>query len=289
MDNSPFTMVALAGLVVMMFSMGLGVRVADFLNVVRRPFPVAVGLLGQVFLLPVAAYLIAILFDLPPFMAIGLMIVAACPGGATSNAFSFLARGDVALSISLTAVSGALAFITVPLIVGFSVVVFSDQSTNISLSVIDTSLSILTTTLLPVAVGMAARAKVNFPWDKVKLSLFSLGLLFILGPSVFLVVGNFDVMRNALGATAGATVLLNISMVLIGFFLAAMCRLPENQRRTIALEVGLQNFGLAIVIIMIFLQDPRMLVPGLFYLPSMLLTGCAIVAYAHWMDRRRGN
>lgn len=274
--------VAVTGQVLLMFSMGLGLCVADFTRIVQQPLSFAVGIFGQILVLPVAAYLIAVVLGLPAYLAIGLMIIAACPGGTTSNAFSFMARGDVALSISLTAISGVLAFVTTPLIISTGLAVFADQSTDLALPFIRTSVRVILVTAVPVAIGMFVRAKINLPWNPIRLSLFIVALAAILFPSISLTVAipsisltvaNTELMRDALGLAALSAVTLNIMMLFAGWALAALFRLPRNQRKTIGLEVGLQNFGLAIVIIISFLDDPRLLITGLFYLPSMLITG----------------
>lgn len=280
--NELFTNIATGGLVAMMFAMGLGLKIGDFSRVLRNPLAAAVGLGGQIIVLPLVAIGIILLIQPSPWVAVGLMIIAACPGGATSNAFSYMAKGDVALSISLTAVSGVCAFLTTPLIVSIGAQMFGEGDARVSLSFLDTSLRILLTTALPVSLGMIARAKVSLPWERISRWIFGLGLLAVLGPSVRIIFNNAEMMANSLGSAAIGAVALNASMMTIGFFMAALARLPETQRRTISIEIGIQNFALAVVIIMSILQDPRFLVPGLFYLPVMYIAGAVMV----WLSRR---
>ena len=141
----------------LMFSIGIGLSVQDFLYVIRNPKAALVGLTGQIILLPLIGALIAIVFRLDPHIAIGLMIIAACPGGATSNAFSVLVKGDLALSISLTAMSSLLAFITLPLIINLSLVFFDYGDGTVTLSFIDSAKQLFFTTALPVLLGMVCR------------------------------------------------------------------------------------------------------------------------------------
>jgi bile acid:Na+ symporter, BASS family len=285
MPQDPMTAIAFAGVILMMFSVGLELTTGDFRRVFRAPFAVSVGMAGQLLLLPAAALGLALLLDLPSHIAIGLMILAACPGGSTSNAFTYLARGDVALSVSLTTLSSCLAFLTTPTIASLGVAVFGGEDTGIRLSFVDTSLSVLITTITPVAAGMLLRARAHTLSRRLKLPSFVIGLCGVLYPSIDLIADSADLMAQSLGTAAFAAGALNVSMVAAGLGIAAILRLPEPQGRAIALEIGLQNYGLAVVLILNFLQDPRMLLPGLFYLPCMLLTGVAVVLWGRRRDR----
>lgn len=285
--NELFTNIATGGLVAMMFAMGLGLAPADFARVLRAPTAAIIGLAGQIVVLPIVAILIILILQPSPYVAVGIMIIAACPGGATSNAFSFMAKGDVALSISLTAISGMLAFISTPVIVSIGASMFGQGDAKVELSFIDTSLRVLLTTALPASLGMAARAFISLKWDKLVPWIFGAGLIAVLGPSARIIYNNSETMLNQLGSSAVGGLALNISMMAIGFGMAALARLPETQRRTISIEIGIQNFALAVVIIMSILQDPRFLVPGLFYLPAMYLTGGAMIFLSRRADARK--
>ncbi len=285
--NELFTNIATGGLVAMMFAMGLGLAPADFARVLRAPTAAIIGLAGQIVVLPLVAILIILILQPSPYVAVGIMIIAACPGGATSNAFSFMAKGDVALSISLTAISGMLAFISTPVIVSIGASMFGQGDAKVELSFIDTSLRVLLTTALPASLGMAARAFIPLKWDKLVPWIFGAGLVAVLGPSARIIYNNSETMLNQLGSSAVGGLALNISMMAIGFGMAALARLPETQRRTISIEIGIQNFALAVVIIMSILQDPRFLVPGLFYLPAMYLTGGAMIFLSRRADARK--
>ena len=281
-----WTHMAVMGLVAIMFSMGLGITLEDFRRIVTRPYPVALGLFGQILILPVVAFAIVYVLQLPEPLALGLIIVAACPGGATSNAFSYMSHGDVPLSITLTAVSGALAFITTPLVVNLGVSAFAETSSEFSLPFAKTSIQVLTTTALPVALGMLSRTYIPLAWNRLKNVIFAIGLKLIIVPSLHTVTKNFDVMLSMLGDAAIAAIGLNIAMLLVGWLIAALGRLSLQQQKTISLEVGLQNFGLAVVIITSFLKRPELLIVGLFYLQSMLTTGALFVGASRWNGRK---
>ena len=152
--------------------------------VIRKPKAAALGLIGQIILLPIVGALIAIVFQLNPHIAVGLMIIAACPGGATSNAFSVLVKGDSALSISLTAMSSLLAFITLPIIVNVSMDFFKYGDGTVTLSFIDTAIQLFLTTALPVMLGMLCRNFVPKFADVVGKPLFYFGFICLLFPTI---------------------------------------------------------------------------------------------------------
>ena len=146
--------IATFGLMLIMFSMGIMLRVRDFINVVKKPAASLLGLVGQILLLPIMAFGICYLMELPAVLAIGLMVLSACPGGPTSNAISMIAGGDIALSITLTALSGLFAFITAPLVMSFSLNYFQIPGAQLELPFIQTSARIFFTTVVPVCLGM---------------------------------------------------------------------------------------------------------------------------------------
>lgn len=263
-----------------MFSLGLSLGLDEFRRVFEKPIAVACGLLGQLVLLPIVAVLLALLLGLPSFVAMGLIVLAACPGGATSNAFSVLARGDVALSISLTAITSVVAFLTVPLIINSGFALFATQGVEVSLPFGETAQRVALTTLLPVAVGMLVRSRREGGFPILQQTTFYLAFAALMVPSVGIIADNGSVMLDAVWAGAPAGALLNIVATAVGFGLALLFGLPATQQRTIALEVGIQNFGLVVVIILSFLADPRLMVVALFYLPSMLLVGGAMALIA---------
>ena len=270
--------IATFGLAGLMFVMGLGLTRDDFGRIFAQPGAVSLGLFGQIVLLPLVAFLIASVFQLQPAIALGLMVIAACPGGPTSNAFSYMARGDVALSITLTAISSVLAFITVPTLINLSISQFGYGEGDVTLSFVDSAMRVFLMTALPVAMGMMLRSLNKQIADAIARRLFLLTFACVIVPSFGLVVREWKVFLDADLGGASAAILLNLSMMAIGFGLANLFKINTRQSRTISLEVGLQNFGLAFVIISVFRGDTELMLPGLVYLPCMLIMGF-IAAY----------
>ena len=260
----------------LMLSIGMGLSAKDFLYVIRKPKAAIIGLTGQIILLPLVGALIAILFRLDPHIAIGLMIIAACPGGATSNAFSVLVKGDLALSISLTAISSLLAFITLPMIVNLSLSFFDYGDGTVILSFIDTAIQLFFTTALPVLLGMACRQFMPKLARRINKPIFYFGFACLFYPLIS-VFKNFAglIDRSDIFQSTSA-ILLNVTMMCVGAGLGALFGLSRSQSRTLSVEVGIQNFALVMVVILVFLKDMTLIAPAVFYLPSMYLSAFAL-------------
>ncbi|MCF6433541.1 bile acid:sodium symporter family protein [Leisingera sp. MMG026] len=265
------TSIALAGLVSVMFSMGTSLSAADFLRVLRQPKALFLGITGQILLLPLAAAGIAIAMDLSPAASVGLMVIAACPGGAPSNAVCAVARGDVALSVSLTAVASVLAFLTVPFIIGLGIEFFLGESTTLHLPFWETAFRIFLTTFLPVVSGIVVGAVAPVFAVKVRRPMFIGGFVTILITSLLFVAGRMHLI-SAFDAF-GAVVVLNVLMMGLAFVLGRMARLKEDETRAVTVEVGMQNISMSIVVIMGILNAPELLGPTFFYLPWAYVTG----------------
>jgi bile acid:Na+ symporter, BASS family len=266
----------LIGVMALMISLGLGLTIKDLTYALTRPKSMAVGLIGQLIMAPVVAFIICMIFSLPPYIAVGLMIISACPGGATSNAFTVMARGDVALSVSLSAISSLVIFFTLPLIVNLSVEYFLDGEGAVKLSFLDSAVRIFTTTALPIAIGMIMHRFVPSMSKPLEKPLYYLGFALLLLPA-FSFFAEFGPMLKSGGALAACSaILLNVSMMVLTYGVAAMLGLSGQLRRTLSLEVGIQNFGLVLVIIVTFIGDMRMILPALLYLPSMFITATIV-------------
>ena len=149
-------------LMIIMFGMGLSLIFADFKRVLIFPKAVFIGLVSQIIILPLIGFLIATALNLSPTIAIGIMLLAACPGGATSNLLTHLAKGDLALSISLTAISSLLSIVTIPIIVQFALTHFCDQDQSVSIDAITMIKQLFVIVLIPVSIGMMIRAKYSY-------------------------------------------------------------------------------------------------------------------------------
>ena len=230
-----------------MFSLGLGLKVSDFTRVLKFPIAFGAGLLNQVVLLPVIALALAHAFGLSDVFAVGLMILALCPGGVTSNILAKMAGGNAPLSISLTAVSSLLSILTVPLILAFSVKYFMGETAP-PVDVTRLGLTMFLITAVPVAIGMVITAKFPTLVDKIapKVSRTAVGLFVII--IVAALAKNWEVFSSNLGTLGPIAVLLNVVMLLLGLVSAKALRLDKRDATTISIESGVQNGTLAIAV-----------------------------------------
>ncbi len=242
-------LIVLPILMILMFTLGLTLEVKDFLLLKERPKDLLTGLSGQLLLLPVLAIIVGTVFSLPPVYFIGLLLIACCPGGSSSNIFSLLAKGDVALSVSLTALSSVLTLATMPLILSFAMqhLSFSDHA-EINLPVGNLLLQNLVTMLLPVLLGIMVKRFWSDTAQKLEavLSKFAFPALIILAGIFFFqnreqIAGNLDVLGVCV------TTLLLCS-VLMASFLSRMLKCTSKVRRTLVIEVGMQNAAQAIAL-----------------------------------------
>jgi BASS family bile acid:Na+ symporter len=279
MQSSFFTSVLLPlALAVVMLGMGLGLIPEDFRRITRYPRAVAVGSLCQVLLLPLIGTLIAMVVPMQPEIAVGLIVVALCPGGPSSNLMTYLARGDVALSVTLTAVSSIVTVFTIPLFTNLALQHFLGESTAIALPVGSTILQIFLITLLPVAIGMTIRYL--FPNTARRLekqmSRLAIGLLALIITLLAIKEGNK--LTGFLMQAGMSVVLLNLLAMLAGWLAARLFRLPLAQQICIAIEVGIQNGTLAIAITAGLLNNADMAVPAAVYSLLMYATGLGAIA-----------
>ncbi len=285
MESSFLTAVFLPlALFAVMLGMGLGLKVEDFTRVVVYPKAVLVGLLAQLVMLPLLGFILASLLPLSPELAVGLMILAACPGGPTSNLMTYLARGNVALSITLTALSSVITVFTIPLVINLATKAFLGQTTTLQLPLLATILQIAVITIIPVAIGMAlhhylprfaAQAEGWVKW----LSLFLLGVI-IAG----LLIQQRDNVVGFFAQVGLATLTLNLAAMALGYGIALSTRLERPSVTAITLEVGIQNGTLAIASAPTLLNQPTLAIPAAIYSLLMFVTGAA---FAGWAARQR--
>lgn len=230
-----------------MFSLGLGLKGKDFSRVLKFPIAFGAGLLNQVVLLPLIALALAHAFGLSDVFAVGLMILALCPGGVTSNILAKMAGGNAPLSISLTAVTSLLSILTVPLILAFSVNYFMGEEAP-PVDVTRLGLTMFLITAVPVAIGMVLTSKFPNLVDKIapKVSRTAVGLFVII--IVAALAKNWEVFSSNLGTLGPVAVLLNVVMLLLGLVSAKALRLDKRDATTISIESGVQNGTLAIAV-----------------------------------------
>jgi len=230
-----------------MLSLGVGLHIADFRRVISRRYPFAIGALCQVVLLPIVAFITVKLFALPPEIAVGFMLLSFCPGGVTSNILSKLAQGDVALSVSLTAVISLLSMVTVPVLAAWSVNHFMGEDAP-EVSVTGLAIAMFLITTLPVAIGVSLRhfapalaARIDAPLSKLATVLFVLIVLAALA-------GNWQLFVDNLGIMGAGLISLNVALLAIGLGLARAAKLSWNESKTISIETGIQNSTLGITL-----------------------------------------
>jgi len=234
---------------IIMLGMGLSLTIEDFKRIKDEPRSVFLGLLNQLILLPIIAMVLIFLLELKGEYAVGLMLVAACPGGATSNLISNLAKGDVGLSVTLTALSSLITVVTIPFIVNFALIKFMSTDAVIQLPYLSIFLKILLITVIPVVLGMFIRAKheafARCMKNPVKIASVLLMAAIIIGA----VVINKEKLTNALPLIGPAVIGLNILTMLLGFFSGKLLRLNLKQRVSISIECGIQNASLALAVV----------------------------------------
>lgn len=261
-----------------MLALGLGLTFDDFVRVVRRPRDFAVGAVSQVLVLPLVAFLLASLWPMAPELALGLMIIAAAPGGVTSNLLTAFAHGDVALSISLTAVISLLSVLTIPLVVVFAYGHFIGEQAAQDITVADTAISVFLIVTIPVLVGLLIRRFAESFALRVEPSARAVSaVLFVL-----VLAGAIYQERNNLVsyyAQAGlATLVLNLTMMVLAYLLARWFATGAKQRTAIAMECGLQNGTLAIAIAVLLFGGGLATVPATTYSLTMFVTALIYVA-----------
>lgn len=260
--------------------MGLSLTEKDFRNIFLHPRAVTTGLISQMLLLPLIAFFIARISNIDPLFKVGLMIIAACPGGATSNLVTYILRGNVALSISMTAINSLITLITIPLVVTLSLDFFIHQDANIKLNVGDTMLNVFLITLLPAYIGTRIRKWKPLLADGVErylkvvlpllLALIYIGVVFIDREGESATMNDFfTIFPYALA--------LHIAAMGTGLLVSRLSGIKARDRMTIAIEVGLQNSALAIFVSATLLKSHSMaLVPvvyGAFTFFTTLLFG----------------
>ncbi|BCN92862.1 hypothetical protein THMIRHAM_06470 [Thiomicrorhabdus immobilis] len=273
-------------LFLIMFGMGLSLKIADFKNVVKSPKAVAIGLIGQMLILPLAAFIIAIALQLPPEIAVGLMIIALAPGGATSNMFTYLSKGDVSLSISLTAVVSVITPFTIPVMAALSMSFFMANSSEFSLPVIKTIVQLLVITVIPVAIGMFVLSRWSNFAGKLENFLKWFSVLFLILIIALIAMKNKDEMLNFFAQAGLATLLLNIVVLVIGYQMAKLARLTHAQAVSIGFEVGIQNGTLALLVAGSLIGNEIMMIPAITYSLIMFFSGAA---FGWWINKHNNR
>lgn len=274
MENSILTTIILPiSLAIIMFGMGLSLRISDFKQVFKNPKAAFLGLVNQMLLLPIIGFALANLFQLDPVLSVGLMIIACCPGGATSNLITHVAKGDIALSISLTAITSIATVFSIPIILSFSLHYFMDESgTEIELPILKTMLQIMVITIIPVSIGMMIKYfKEGFAKRMEKTMRVASTVIFI-AVVLGIIIANKDAIIPSFKKIGLVALLLNITTMALGYFSSKLLKLNLKRTVTITIESGIQNGTLAIVIAITILDRMEMSIPGVVYSLIMFFT-----------------
>jgi BASS family bile acid:Na+ symporter len=270
------TTIAPIALALIMLTLGLGLTIQDFTRVVNQPKDFIIGLLCQLILLPIVAFLLIKVLNTPLELALGVMIIAAAPGGVTSNVLTKFANGDVALSISLTAILSLISIISVPFIIFKSADLLNIQYATNEISMLQISLKMFLVVTLPVIIGMIIRKFVPFLSSEDKLmeriSIFLFAIVFIA-----IWVEEKDNILSYLKQAGLVTLILNVVMMFIGYYIAKFLATGIEQRKCISLECGLQNGTLAVFVATQIFDDIAFIVPTATYALVMFLTSIIFV------------
>ena len=272
MDNVSAIFLA-SSLAIIMLGMGLTLVIDDFKRIVVYPKAIIVGLTNQLILLPLIGFVIAILYPIKPEISIGIMILAACPGGPTSNLITHLAKGDTALSVTLTSLSSFITILTIPFIVNFALEFFGGEGQIIRLNVPETILRIFAIIVIPVTIGMIIRRyKEAFALrmgKPVRIASAIVLALIIIG-IVVKERANFVSYFQQAGIVA---LLLNVGTMALGYFSAKLFRIKEKRAISICIESGIQNGTLAITIAVVLLGSTELAIAPAIYSLLMFATG----------------
>lgn len=276
-------------LTLLMFDLGLTLQVSDFKLFLTHPKPIFVGLVGQLVFLPLVAYALTHFLSLPPVFVVGFMLIACCPGGSSSNVFSLLAKGDVALSVSLTALSSVITLFTIPFIMDW-VVSQNDilGGAKIQLPVGKLIMQNIFTMLVPIVLGISMRRYAKERAAKIEkvLSKIAFPCLVILA-SVFF-IQEFDSIRDNIGTMGLAVLSLLLVCIALGAGLSMLFRLKGAERRTIVIEVGMQNAAQAIALATspFVFNDARIAIPGIIY---ALLMNVVLLIYTYVIRKYKSD
>ncbi|WP_201588057.1 bile acid:sodium symporter family protein [Psychrobacter jeotgali] len=231
-----FLIVPILGII--MFGMGMTLKTEDFLEIIKRPKPVLVGLLAQFTLMPLIAYLLTVVFNLDPLIAVGVILVGCCPGGTSSNVITFLAKGDVALSVSITSISTLLAPFLTPILLNL----FAGQLIDIDL--VSMMITITKIVILPILLGIVVHKLLG---KKIEFAISVLPMISVLGISI--IIAAVVAVSKATILDSGVIVFIVVALhnmigYSLGYFIARFLGFTEMQRRAIMIEVGMQNSGL---------------------------------------------
>ena len=273
------TKIAPIALALIMLALGLGLSGQDFLRVIKQPKDFIVGLICQLVLLPIIAFILIKIFNTPLELALGVMIIAAAPGGVTSNVLTKFANGDVALSVSLTAIISLMSIISVPFIVFMSADLLEISNISKEISMIGISMKMFLVVTLPVLLGMVIKKfATNFITSRtLMIQRISIILFAIVFAAIW--VEEWENIMSYIAQAGVITLVLNIVMMITGYYVAKFLASGVAQRKCISLECGLQNGTLAVFVASQLFSDITFLIPTAAYALIMFLTSLIFVFF----------
>lgn len=280
MQESIFTTLILPiALALIMLGMGLSLKKEDFQRIAKQPKAVSVGLLSQLLLLPIIGFAITQVVAMPPAIAVGLMIIAISPGGVSSNMITYLAGGDVALSVTLTVCSSIVTIFTIPIFANLALNHFLGQSAAIALPIGSTMGQIFLITIIPTVIGMYIQHQFPELAQRLEKVTGRLAIAFLALIILILLIREWSRLPEFILQAGLAVILLNILSMASGFMISKLLKLSTPQQITVAIEVGIQNGTLAIAITAGMLNNQDMAIPAAIYSLFMYISGFATILY----------
>jgi len=267
---------------IIMLGLGLSLQLADFKRVLVYPRAIVVGLACQMLVLPFVCLGIAHLFDLPPVLAVGLMLLAASPGGAVANLYSHLAHGDVALNITLTAVNSVLSLLTLPLVVSFSLEHFLGATHAIPLRP-DKVITVVSLVIVPAAIGMFVRSRRPDIAKRLDRPVRIASAVVLAVVIVAAIISERAIIADSFAQVGPAALAFNVASLAVGYFVPRLARIERRQAVAIGMEIGIHNGTLAIAIAFNVLGNRAMTIPPAIYSLVMFVTAGL---FAYWVSRR---
>lgn len=282
MEQNPLIELGLpVALAIIMAGMGMTLTVENFRRVIVYPRAMVVGTVAQILLIPLLAFGLVELFDLSPAIAVGLIIIAACPGGTTSNVFTFLAKGNLALSITLTVLASLITIMTIPLFTNLALDLYTqvDVSEPLRLPVVRTIITLSLIIIIPVALGMFIRSRKQALAERAERYVSLFGLLVLAALIVVIVYQTRDQILALLAQAGPSTLALNIGGIALGFLSGYLSGISREDALTIAVEVGIKNGTIGLLVTLTLLESAEMAIPSAVYGVLMFALGGLLVVY----------
>lgn len=266
-------------LAVIMFTLGLGLTIADFRRVFVYPRGISIGMVNLLLVSPLLAFVMAELFNLDPLLALGLVLLGASPGGTLSNVFTHIAKGETAMSVTMTAISSVTALVAIPFYLGLANEYFEAGNSLDGVNMWGVVLRTFLITILPLSLGMWARSRAPERMEELRPALSRASLVLFVLVVIGAVVSEFELIRENFTRVAGAALALNVVAMTFSFTASKLARLSDRQATAIALELGIHNATVAIVVAGMI--NDELMIPAAVYSAFMFITGGIFARFMH--------